>query len=305
MNKFNSCFICPIYDSKNHFSFGRKLLQSKISLSIVEDFYFIFSNKNQYRDFDDNLSFEEKKHYNFLILPDDFIHFKNQISVKKIWALNHLKNKYKFYAVLDSECLFIRKGDFSKLFSELWKNNLFQANFSPEGYFIQKKCYETVGLSNDIKLIHSTSNFKYNIWFSNIPIYNNDDLDEFNSFLKELDINKWGNETSCFDYYLYISFLIIKKGIKIKRNHYISNWGIIEELPQFNFMKVKKILNKMKPLWIPKGINSKIRENFFIEFHLDRVPSKEISQKIKNFFKYRLTLIRFTIRMLLSNYQIK
>jgi hypothetical protein len=143
----------------------------------------------------------------------------------------------------------------------------------------------------------------YNIWFSNIPVYKNDDLDEFNEFLEHLNINIWGNEWTCFDYYLYLAFLIIKKDYKIKKNNFLSNWGIIEFLPQINQNKVKKILNRMKPLWIPKGVNSKIRENYFIEFHLDRVPPLNRVLKFKIFIKYNLFLVRDTLKMFYQTFK--
>lgn len=283
-------FICPIYDSRNHFDYGINLLKSKIENHVTSDLFFIFSSELQKVKFE-RMTIENccNSIFKFLILPEEDTSYKSQVTVKKFYGLNCLKDKYKYIATIDSEVRFIKTVDFDSLFEEMWNNNdMLKANKSPNGFFIMRKCFKTLGLYNNKILKKETSNYLYNIWFNDIPIYKCEMLRDFFRWLSALN-QSYKNEWMCFEYYIFMAFLIIEKGYHIRKFNIESLGGVMEYLYIFPKKKQQDIVRLLDTHWTSS--EECIFEEASIRFHLDRDAEDKIYNS-NSFFadikKYRI-----------------
>lgn len=267
-------FVCPIYDSRNHFVCGINLLKSKIENNIHADFYFVFSDNEQKVKFE-GLVIKEgiKSNFNFLTLPQNECDYKSQVTIKKFYGLKCLKDKYDYIAAIDSETLFIRHINYEVVFDNMWKNvEMLKANKSPNGYFIMRTCFKTLGIYDNCKLLKETGNYLYNVWFNDIPLYKCDVLDEFFDWLDTLNSN-YKNEWNCFEYYIFMAFLIIKKGYHLSKYNIESLGGIMEYLYVFPIERQIFIVKTLNTHWTSSA--ESVDENIGIRFHLDRDVNDE------------------------------
>lgn len=268
MRKNKVAAICPIYDMRGHFSLGRDLLRSRMLFAEDVDLYFVFSLDVHCKKFEGMLAEEEKQAYFSIIMPEEELKYKSQPTVKKLYAIRALKDKYEYLIPVDSESRFIKKGNYRNLCREIWEKKTFlNANYSPHACTIQRRCFMTMGMYDNINLVRETRYFNYNIWFNEIPVYKCDLLDEFFTFLDSYNSTSWKNEWDCYDYYIFMAFLIMKKGYKLKRFNYEAIGGAVEYLPQFSEKMQREILERMGSHWSSSKIRSK---NTFMLFHLDR-----------------------------------
>ena len=120
--------ICPIYDMREHFALGLELLRSKMVFAL----YFVFSFEEHHKKFNNMLSEEEKKAYLSIMMPEEELKYKSQPTVKKLFAIRMLKDKYEYLIPIDAESRFIKKGDYRSLCQEIWEDRTFlNANYSP------------------------------------------------------------------------------------------------------------------------------------------------------------------------------
>ena len=221
-------FICPLYDMKNHFDFAFNLYKSKHDLHIDEEIYFVFSDEAQKNKFRNRIYEAFSEEISWLILPEEQLHYKSKVVVKKMYALRMLKDQYDYLAMVDSESLFIKKGDFPKLFEEIWNKRLcLNCNISvlktPDSYM--RRCFQTLGLYHDKILKKEFHYFIYNFWFNEIPVYKCNNLTEFFSWLDKFNENGWKNTFECFEYWMYAAFLIKEKGYHLNHYRVISKGG--------------------------------------------------------------------------------
>lgn len=291
-------FACPLYDMKNHFQLALSLCISKVEYEINSDFYIVFSNESQKDKFFSLLT--EKKideHFNWLILPEKYQNYKSKAVTKKFEALHELKNRYEYIVLVDSESIFVRKFDADKLCEEIWnKRTMLNSNISPDGFYIMRKCYKTMGLYYNRKLRKELENYKYNFWFNDLQVYKCQYLDGFFEWLDEHNRDGVYDTKECFEYYVFYAYILLEYDIHINKYQYISMGGINEYLPAFPPEKQTEIINSMNLHWA--STEEAKTENVVMLFHLDR--SKEDDeysyQKMKNarkiLFKRRLTLIK-------------
>ena len=202
-------FICPIYDMKNHFDLAYNLYKSKVDLMVEEDFYFVFSNEEQKEKLTNRIKDDLGVTISSIVLDQNLVDLKSKVVVKKMYALRYLMGKYEYLSIIDSESLFYKKTDFYQLFKEIWNSkNCLISNFSLDGFKIISKCFKTLGIYDNKKLKKAFSYYRYNFWFNEIPVYKCDTLPGFFDWLDKFDINGWGNEWLCFEYYIYAAYLI-------------------------------------------------------------------------------------------------
>lgn len=281
MNKV--AFICPIYDSRNHFQFGKELYKSKIDNNITADLYFIFSDEYQKDKFFSLIKdIGKESDFQYLMLPKKDQHFKSQVTIKKFFGLKCLKEKYDYLATIDSETRFVKNVDYELLFDTMWKNqDLLKANRSPNGFFIMRQCFKTLGIYKNKILREETGNYLYNIWFNDIPLYKSEVLDDFFHWLDELD-DGYKNDWYCFEYYIFMAFLVIEKNYHIKKYDYESLGGIMEYLYLFPQEKQYQIIRKLNSHWTSS--DDCVVEQSSIRFHLDR-DENDLSYNSKDFDK--------------------
>ena len=262
-------FICPIYDMKNHFDLAYNLYKSKIDLMIEDDFYFVFSNEEQKEKLTNRIKNDLGVTISSIVLDQNLVDLKSKVVVKKMYALRCLMGKYEYLSIIDSESLFYKKTDFYKLFKEIWNSkNCLVSNFSLDGFQIISKCFKTLGIYDNKKHKKAFSYYRYNFWFNEIPVYKCDTLPGFFDWLDTFDINGWGNEWLCFEYYIYAAYLILEYDFKLKKTQYSSMGGIMEYLYNYPEEQQRKIIDTLGTHW---SSNAKItNDNTYLLFHLDR-----------------------------------
>lgn len=263
-------FACPLYDMKNHFELALNLYKSKNAHNIDSDFYFVFSNFEQKDKFERMV---RKVFPNdtllYLIIPEEFNNYKAKAVSKKFYALESLKDKYKYIILTDCESLFIKECDFDKLAEDIWlSKSMLNSNKSPDGFFIMRTCFKTMGIYKNLKLRKDTRNYTYNFWFNDLQVYKCDNLTRFFSWLNEHNKEKVYDEYLCFEYYVYYAFLLLEENIHIKRFKYESMGGINEYLFRFPVQKQEEILTEMGLHW--SSSREATNDKTVMLFHLDR-----------------------------------
>lgn len=269
-------FICPLYDMKNHFDLAFNLYKSKHDLGIQEDIYFVFSDEIQKDKFEKRIWEAFKEKICSLILPEDQLHYKSKVSVKKIHALRVLKNRYSYMACIDSESLFIKKVDFYLVFDEIWEKETFlNSNVSPDGFYIMRKCFRTLSkrLYNNPIMKKEFGDYSYNLWFNEIPVYKCANLTAFLNWLDTFDSDRWKNEWHCFEYYIYVAYLILFENKHIRKfPDLVSNGGVMEYLFEHSLEEQIRIINKLGTHW--SSNKDATNDNTYLLFHLDRESGK-------------------------------
>lgn len=290
-----TAFICPLYDMKNHFDLAFDLYKSKRDLGINEDMYFVFSDVPQKDKFAARIYDAYSDELKFLILPENQLHYKSKVVVKKFYALRELMNSYDYLVLIDSETRFIKKTNYSDLCEEIWeKKTCLNANISSDGFFIMRQCFRTLSLSMyyNRKLRKEFGNFKYNIWFNEIPVYKCSTLPSFFGWFDQFDSEGWKNEWNCFEYYIYAAYLVLCEGFHINKFPEItSNGGVMEYLFEKPKEEQNEILNKLETHW--SSSKDAINDKTHLLFHLDRIDSKGnysfglTTKRIKELKNYR------------------
>jgi hypothetical protein len=288
-----SCFVCPIYDKGNDFNFAVDFYNSRTKYKIDVDLCFVFSSEEHKKKFRSML---EEKVYNLelLVVPDYYGAYKNPIVAKKFYAIRTIYSQYDYVAAVDCESLFIKEVDMNEVLDEIWENRtMLSSNQSDIGLELMSSCANFLGLKNNEKLIKETENFKYNMWFNEIPVYKSDTLGEFFSWIDKNDYQEIVfNEWDCFDYYVYCYFLIVEKNYKILKNKRVTIASAMEEINRYSLKERHRIEKEMKTHWTP---NKEFYNNDSIAmfFHLDR---GEDDEKYILADKYRYTIFTLNLK---------
>lgn len=304
MNKV--AFICPLYDKENHFQYARNLVKSKIDYSIKEDLFFIFSNNSQKDKFlylISDLSYGELG-VKWMVIPENLLRYKCQVTVKKFFALNELHKEYDYLATIDSESLFCKKTDFSRVFNEIWsKRSMLKANATLQGFFVMRNCFRTLSLSvyNDRALRKAFGYYRYNTWFNEIPVYKCSTIPSFFEWINHFDKEIWLNEVACFDYYLYVAYLVIIEGMSIEKIPIISNYGAVESSFERAGDSYKKVLFKFGSHW-SSDVDVKTDKTVMF-YQLDKESLKDKYHKItlKSVFKYQIKILLQMVKDAISD----
>jgi len=259
----NKCaFVIPIHPK--HFTFAETIID-QLSGSDA-DLYFVFTTKT------DREMFPYKA--NSLILSDyvdlSIVEKKNSfITLKKFYALLNLKDKYDYITCIDSEVKFLKTSGFYDLMKQIAERRSFYGSVLETSNTGRCIIYETLfnlTLAKDREnLMNLSRNCSIYTWWSNIPVYTCDYLDEFFrwiNFDKNLDKYSW----SVFDHMLYNYFCVLFKGYRIKLDP--------ELCTSFEFLATE-VIEKLDTNWVsfsaynsnPDFYNNR---DFYLVFHCDR-----------------------------------
>ncbi len=270
----NTAFICPLYDMKNHFDLAINLYRSKIEYEIQSDLIFIFSNEEQKDKFALRVKNElgvDDLLYN--IMPEGLSEYKSKAVTKKIYGLKEYMNQYDYIILTDCEALFVRSFNVDEVAKEIWDSrNMFASNISLNGFTLRRICYKKMGLYYNKKLRKALGGFIYGFWFNELQVYKCSYLPGFFDWLKSFDQDIIFNTWECFEYYMFYAYMCLMHDVKIKKYHYFSvSGGINEDLYLFNKKTQEKIIKSMQFHWTTsREIKS---DNIYMLFHLDRVQN--------------------------------
>ena len=273
-DKNYTCFLIPVHPPKFHQA--KDLIISYTKYYTQNNLYLIFSNKE-----DENLFKKKYSDLNFyksivLNLPDN----EGIINSKKLAALYYIfsTTQYKIAAVIDCDCIFIKKINYQRLFEEILNSKIVYASLSSNYYICESplRFFNEADKNIILKNIKLKEGILY-FWFNQIPLYNREEFLEMYEKLnlKQNIINiKWAD----FEYMLYVYFLLTQNKISIKKinTNKITENSYIESID----LVTHDLLNNIKtinPLWMPIyadffAINKreylKFFKNVFIKFHL-------------------------------------
>ena len=278
-------FVIPIYDKRNDFEYGYKLTESAIKFSSVKDLFFIFSTLEQQNKFMKECDKRFGKRPSGILCDIDMSRCKNPVSIKKYYAINILKNRYDYIAAIDCECIFIQKTDNGALMDEIWNTDSYLAcNKSKTGANDVKVSIEALGLQQNKLLLEETENQTITWWFNEIPVYKSSTLNEFFFWLNDegrynIVFENW----SCFDYLVYVIWLVLYKDKHLKVYNFVADCGLIEDLCN---PKCKTKYKKEKALgvhWTSRLYKMPANSNIHLVFHLDRQAPMKI--RIVNWYR--------------------
>lgn len=219
-----SCTLIPIHRPK--FNYALTCLSSFVKYS-KNDIYFIFSNQMEFNEFNNLTNIK----FGYIILPENLINYRNQITTKKFYGLEYLVKNYEYVGVFDCEVEFIRDFDSDLIYEDIFMLKTLKSNTSDNGGNLIRKCAEFMKLSDNEQLINETQNYTQYWWFNEIPVYETSSFIKFLVWLRtNVNYNTILNEWACFDFLLYSIWLICFNNFTIK--NFINNkkfwWGAIE-----------------------------------------------------------------------------
>ena len=253
--------------------------------STIIDIYLIFSNQDEYE------KFNMKDKINKIIIPDN--NTGCIVTYKKFYALQYyfLNNKkYDYVIVCDAEIDIIsqnyNKLNIIKKIKDIFYNKIIycsQFNDILSDYNKITLNSSNIFINNDdcLKLKNITNNYTLYYWWSNLPIYCVNHLDDFFKKITYDNIN-----IHCFDHMVYINYLLLYQNFTILNiNTFFPKIQNLELLCTNDFYALEylKSINYGFSFVIPEFYyyqkNFLISNGCFLLFHLDRY--KFIYNKIK------------------------
>jgi hypothetical protein len=266
-----TCTIITTHPPKFHF--GLDLLKSFVKyVEQPHELYFVFTNESEMMLFD-TLCGEFNSFYKSIVIPNELRDKLSIVNVKKFYALETLINEYDYIGVYDCETLFVKPCNLNLIYEDIGNQNHIKANTSSVGKNVLLKASEMLGLNNNEVLLNETENLTLYWWFNEIPVYEKNNFIEFFSWLKNLEnYSDIQREYYCFDYILYGMWLIVFKGVNLKKieTTRISEIGAVEDfrLP----MDVRNEVSvKFDSYWSTNIQNFNNFEKIKIIFHIDSI----------------------------------
>ena len=262
MNKIT--FLVPIYPP--HFKYAENIIKTwqKYKLDTQSDIWFIFTNDEEHAEFRD--------WNNSIVLPAEFRIFENRgiINIKKLYAIQQLKDKYDYICVLDSETEFLKNVNLLDICDNYFnKRELYGNLVYEEGRErtekIKAACKEYFYQYENIELL----NTDFYLWFNQPCIYKTDNIDDFLEkidFRNNLSKLRWED----FDYYLYMYYLLLFRDFKIVDIGIDSNYGICETSEAFLTFRNNNYLKANIYMCSKSMVDLFNNPNLFLAIHVDR-----------------------------------
>ncbi len=275
----NRCaFVVPLHTK--HFDYGYYILSYLNDKNV--DLYFIFTDVYDKNNFSQYITEFYINKFNFLILSDfcdiEIINKTNSfVSIKKLFALSKLYEKYDYISCIDSEIKFINDND---NYYEMMKNIVNSKTICGGKVHDDMVCEINIVKNSllsltDVKYHEQlrilSEDFKIYTWWCNIPVY---DCQISKEFLEWINFNS--NNLDRFNWnifddmtYNFFCILIYKYEFKLINNCFHSL-----EFADSNMVEyVNTELNKL--YWVNnkaycQNIKYYNENDFKIVYHLDR-----------------------------------
>jgi hypothetical protein len=272
----NKCaFVIPLHPK--HFFYGYHII-NELNNSDA-DLYFVFTNLNEKKKFQKDLSRDLR--LNFLILEDfadlKLIEKNNTFAlIKKLYALSVLFEKYDYISCIDSEIVFIKKNNFYKVMKNIVDakkicGGILRNDMHNEVNILRDSLIKVTSKSSHNDLIAASRNFTLYTWWSNLPVFDCKQIPSFLNWINfkvdNLDNYVW----NIFEDMAYNYFCVLYCGYELK---IIPN--IIHSLEFSNSKDIENVNENINKLyWVNKKAYSQNifyyhNNDFYIVFHLDR-----------------------------------
>jgi len=226
--------IIPCYP--NHYKFIYNLIFQLEKIESKVPLYIVFTSLDDY-----NL-FEKKSRIRQIIIPEN-IRVRNYPTYKKFFALNELKynEDHDYFIVCDSEIQIIEENftcDIIKSICDtIFKNKLLYGG-RVNNLLTRSIMQESANLlKNDVYthiIREHTKDYSMYIWWSDLPIYKRDTLNEFFSLINYDNLPPEYYVQNHFDHLVYSYYLILFHDFKICDTSLCMNnkWSLESYIPR-------------------------------------------------------------------------
>ena len=238
------------------------------------DIFLIFSNEIDYN------NFTEKDKIKKIILPDN-TNTKSIITYKKFYALKHhlINTKYDYFIVCDAE-LDIINDNFTEYnilnkINKIYENKIIYGgeidyNTNPNVIDISKDSSNSFNDINKEKISRITNNFTLYTWWSDLPVYKREYLEDFFNYINIDNINNFDMIIYYYYLILYRNFIILNITPLISHNFSLESYmtddeKMLDKLKEYKYgfsFIIPKLFNKHKKYLLNEGS--------FLLYHLDR-----------------------------------
>lgn len=264
------CLIIPVHPP--HYNWIEGLLKTMIEHCIdTKCIYLVFSNQT---DFD---CFPHKQWVNHII-ADEYHGKRGIVTFKKLFALQKIykENPYEYYILCDAEtdiipCNFNKENIKAKLDAWFEKKTLWGGKVGLRCVFdIIKGSASLFSLQDQDILREKLQGWTNYTWWSDVPVYKHEHLDEFFEMIGPGYLEKI--EYEHFDHLIYQYFLMLRYGFEYVDTGY--GWSLESHIYQL------ETLNKIKEkgcefTWVIPQAYAKNKDFYdgcgtFLLYHLDR-----------------------------------
>jgi len=257
-------FIIPL--APKHYHYIYNLIDLMNTNNIKIDLYIVFSNNNEY-----NL-FNKKDDIKSIIIPHT--NTGNIVTYKQFFALEQLKNddRYDYFIVCDSEITIIPENfteeNILNKINNIFENKIIYAGEDKNS----RRITETSAKIISNKLQDITKNYNLYYWWSDLPVFKRDHLEDFFNKINYSNIN-WHH----FEHIIYLNYLILYYDFKMVNLTKLINHNFSLESYNTNNKNHLKLLEENKygfSFVVPKFYNNHKeflnKQKCFLLYHLDR-----------------------------------
>jgi hypothetical protein len=276
----NKCaFVVPLHPK--HFDYGYYIFYYLLDKNV--DLYFVFTYNTDKDDFLSKIKNEYSEKLKFLILSDftciEVVEKTNSfISIKKLFALSVLKDKYDYISCIDSEIRFINDtNNYYNIMKNIVNTKIICGgklhDYAGEKYIVQESLTRLTDPEYHDILKSLSEDYRIYTWWCNLPVY---DCKHADQFLKWIHFNSSVESLqrfiSCvFDDMLYNFFCILFDNYQFK--HINNCYHSLEFSDSSMVETVDQTICKL--YWVNNNAFSQNKlyyekNNFLIVFHLDR-----------------------------------
>jgi len=284
----NKCaFVIPLHPK--HFHYGYYIF-NYLNNKNNTDLYFVFTNISEKDDFLSKINDNDSNKVKFLLLTD-FVDIKivertnSFVSIKKLFALLMLKDKYDYISCIDSEIKFINNtNDYYNIMKNIVNTKIICGGKLDEHAGEKNIVRNSLNKLTDEKyhpnLKTLSQDYRIYTWWCNLPVY---DCKISGEFLEWINFSNNNLERFCweiFDDILYNFFCILFHNYKFKliencfHSLEFANTTLVEDVNK----------NICKLYWVNNYAYCQNKtyyeeNNFEIVFHLDRTIESFINFK--------------------------
>jgi hypothetical protein len=272
----NKCaFVIPLHPK--HYEYGKYIINELQNTDA--DLYFVFSNLTDKNLFQEKIGFDTKL---CCLILEDFVDLSivgrtnSYVSIKKLYALSVLYDKYDFISCIDSEIKFINKTNFYDMMNNVVNNKKIiggkiTSRILPEKGIIKDSLTRITETSYHSELQRISQDFSIYTWWSNLPVCDCKIVKHFLDWISFSNTNIDRFVWNVFDDMLYNYFCILLYNYEL-----VVIPNIYHSLEFANTVVIENVNNNICKLYWT-NINAYKQNpqyydnnNFYILFHLDR-----------------------------------
>lgn len=259
-----------------HYEYGYRIAEDLSGADV--DLYYVFST---YEDKNEFFKSTNSLNVKYLILTDfsdlDIIQNTNSfVSIKKLYAVSQLYDKYDYLSCVDAEIMFLKKTGFYQMMKSICEakticGGVLDARANNEISIVRESLTNLTHTKYHDELKNLSKNYTIYTWWCNIPVYDCKHVSDFMNWINFNNTNLDRFSWNVFDDILYNFYCILKHNYVLKE---IANCNHSLEFANHDIVEyVDKTLCKL--YWVNKNAYEQSKEyfehnGFYIVFHLDR-----------------------------------